>query len=590
MAEAVDPCKSPKWPIPRNWRLLPGFALLLIANACGSSESSTSCESSPLSAAISISGSAYYDYIPALDSTQGGIRLAYDQATQRPIRYSNVTVEDACTGEALASSVTNDQGAFAFSGIQKKAILRVYASSVLASSTTSFCTGHSWNIQVVDNTAGYATYALSSGELDSSVSGLALHAATTHSGIQYTERSGAPFAILDTALSELNIICNASLQAINLPKLRINWSVNNIAEDGVRAEGQIVTSHYTKEDGVSQLYILGHEDIDTDEYDDHVIAHEFGHYIENELYRSDSIGGRHSGSDSLDIRVAFGEGFGNAMSAITFQDAMYVDTGGASQDSGMQINIDSAPTSDGKGIFSSRASQYLLWNLFKNENNSFAKIHTILSDYQRTSAAVTSLLTFSAYFFGVHGNTSGFSALWSTTLNQPLDALCSGTCNTSGGDIGDIDVFDIDNDLGSTYAANSIRYPQGASGMSKGAEFWRIYKTVNSGTNSPTSGRDALAWGNYSYPYNKFGNVRLYRWVADRTNVTFRISALSGSYTCASDDYLDMSVFRNGSLISINEDTSGCPSISASGAPGDLYVITIYGYADEVPGFSLVIE
>ena len=65
---------------------------------------------------------------------------------------------------------------------------------------------------------------------------------------------------------------------------------------------------------------------DTDEFDQHVIAHEFGHYIENSFSRADNIGGAHGRGDKLDIRVAFGEGFGYAFSAIVLGDPVARDS------------------------------------------------------------------------------------------------------------------------------------------------------------------------------------------------------------------------------------------------------------------------
>jgi hypothetical protein len=45
------------------------------------------------------------------------------------------------------------------------------------------------------------------------------------------------------------------------------------------AAGHIGTSHWNG----SALYILGKADVDTDEFDDHVIVHEWGHYFESTL-------------------------------------------------------------------------------------------------------------------------------------------------------------------------------------------------------------------------------------------------------------------------------------------------------------------
>jgi len=85
--------------------------------------------------------------------------------------------------------------------------------------------------------------------------------------------------------------------------------------------GLIGTTHF---DGDGNLYILGDADSDTDEYDDHVIIHEWGHYFEQSFSRADSIGGPHGSGDRLDIRVAFGEGWGNAFSAIATDNPIYL--------------------------------------------------------------------------------------------------------------------------------------------------------------------------------------------------------------------------------------------------------------------------
>jgi hypothetical protein len=56
------------------------------------------------------------------------------------------------------------------------------------------------------------------------------------------------------------------------------------------------------------MFLLGKEDVDTDEFDTHVVVHEWGHYFESAVSRSDSPGGNHALGDLLDARLAFGEG------------------------------------------------------------------------------------------------------------------------------------------------------------------------------------------------------------------------------------------------------------------------------------------
>ena len=74
--------------------------------------------------------------------------------------------------------------------------------------------------------------------------------------------------------------------------------------------------------------MLGKENVDTDEYDASVIAHEWGHYYQSAFSRDDSPGGAHSGGDRLDRRVAFSEGWGNAWSGIALARSNYTDSSG----------------------------------------------------------------------------------------------------------------------------------------------------------------------------------------------------------------------------------------------------------------------
>ena len=122
------------------------------------------------------------------------------------------------------------------------------------------------------------------------------------------------------------------------------WSPNNSAASGNYSEGDIGTSFYTN----GTIYILGKEDEDSDEYDRHIIIHEWGHYFEDKLSRADSIGGPHGLSDRLDFRVAFGEGWGNAISAIITDDVFYRDSSGSQQSFGWSINNNNNATNAGQ--------------------------------------------------------------------------------------------------------------------------------------------------------------------------------------------------------------------------------------------------
>ena len=142
-------------------------------------------------------------------------------------------------------------------------------------------------------------------------------------------RAAAPFAILDTVFRAKELVLTAAPHAA-FPALACSGATNN------RATGRTVLSRQRRHRHVAAtscsaratrtsaadvnlrdgIYILGdfRGSGDTDEFDQHVIAHEFGHYFEDRFSRSDSIGGDHGGGDRLDLRVAFGEGWGNAFS------------------------------------------------------------------------------------------------------------------------------------------------------------------------------------------------------------------------------------------------------------------------------------
>ena len=60
------------------------------------------------------------------------------------------------------------------------------------------------------------------------------------------------------------------------------------------------------------IYVLSIPGDDTDEFDDDVLWHEFGHFIANEVSRDDSPGGCHYfDMNDLDLRLAWSEGWGD---------------------------------------------------------------------------------------------------------------------------------------------------------------------------------------------------------------------------------------------------------------------------------------
>ena len=112
----------------------------------------------------------------------------------------------------------------------------------------------------------------------------------------------------------------------NFAPLDMFWSVNNTPGNGQFdiTAGEIGTSGYLQR--VDSLLVLGDAAIDTDEFDGHVVAHEWGHYFEDVLARSNSEGGAHILGESLDASIAFSEGFAEALASMIQNDPLYCDT------------------------------------------------------------------------------------------------------------------------------------------------------------------------------------------------------------------------------------------------------------------------
>ena len=97
--------------------------------------------------------------------------------------------------------------------------------------------------------------------------------------------------------------------------------------------------------GSRHFFILGGIDgdvdsSDTDHYDNSVIIHEYGHFLEDVLSVTDSPGGAHFGNSVIDARLAWSEGFANFLQGAVQGDANYRDSFGTPVGStGLLLNV-----------------------------------------------------------------------------------------------------------------------------------------------------------------------------------------------------------------------------------------------------------
>jgi hypothetical protein len=107
-------------------------------------------------------------------------------------------------------------------------------------------------------------------------------------------------------------------------------------------------------------------DADTDEYDDTVLMHEFGHFLERAFSESDSPGGSHNGSPT-DPRLAFGEGYGTYVGCRIAGSSIYFDSGASGvsvtdlNNTGVKADPDDPDTI--KQLMSEYAVGQMLWRL-----------------------------------------------------------------------------------------------------------------------------------------------------------------------------------------------------------------------------------
>ena len=227
---------------------------------------------------VTVSGRVTYERVPFSSTISSG--LNYANTSAQPAR--EIVVELLTPAQAvLATGTTDSNGSYAFTApANTNVFVRAKAQSLRGSSPTR-------NIRVLNNTNGNALYVLDGAAFNTGTTNQTrnLLAASGWGGSSYTgTRAAAPFAILDTLYSAVEFILDNGNAALNLPALDVFWSTQNNPSSGDVALGNIESTLYrTGSVGgpPAGIYVLGLQNNDTDEYDQHVLAHEFNHFLED---------------------------------------------------------------------------------------------------------------------------------------------------------------------------------------------------------------------------------------------------------------------------------------------------------------------
>lgn len=339
------------------------LGLLLCTSGCLDWDEETLDDlNSGINPSYTISGSIGYQRIltysnitaDSVDSGSG--RLDFAHPVERPCRFVRVQAISA-GGQVVAETHTDGNGNYRLlvpSGINQ-ARVRVLSEVVPLP-------GQTGGVRVQDNVQGKIVYVSDSALLDPFLGkqvDMLLPSGYDAQGNQISVRSAAPFAVADSLVEGYQFWMAGGIDFTQGPVCTVNWSEKNRPSEGSPETGAIGGSHLSG----SELFILGDKNSDTDEYDWHVVLHEFGHWVQKFYFRSDTPAGDHSRGDVKDPRLAFDEALGSAISGIILKDPLYKDTavgsGSASSLERNRSNLDPSP-----GWYSEATVEVIIYDLF----------------------------------------------------------------------------------------------------------------------------------------------------------------------------------------------------------------------------------
>ena len=234
---------------------------------------------------ITINGIARYE-----DREYGSSGFVAQQNYFKAIRFARVTVVDDSGVEVggIGSVYTDENGTFSISGILNSS--------------------HHIHIgAITDNSLGL--------DLEVRDRGEALYTVSREVDVQQADNFAIDVPLgsdASGAFNVLDVFINAAQFTLahtnlNLVSLAAFWEVNN-------SDGTYFCSGFDSIycDNGKGVYIYNSVNGDTDEYDDDVLYHEFGHYFAQAVSRDDSYGGCHVlSSTDLDLRLSWSEGWGD---------------------------------------------------------------------------------------------------------------------------------------------------------------------------------------------------------------------------------------------------------------------------------------
>ncbi len=353
---------------------------------------------------VTVTGKVNFEFVPPNAVCRG---LDFGSTFEKPIRGATVQLIDTGSLAVLATTQSDDNGDYTFADIDPDTMVRLRIRAELKKTTGA----SRWDVEVRDNydisgapplLGSRPLYVVEGSNFDTGSPSVLLQDVTARTGwdgASYTgDRSAAPFAILDSFYTAMKFIESVDPDVFFSP-LDAFWSVNNTSlVSGDIDAGELGGSFYSG--GIDSLFLVGDAASDTEEFDDHVIVHEWGHYFEDNLSRSDSFGGPHSIGQLLDPRLAFGEGWATALAGMALDDHLYCDTGAAGSDSGFGIGAESG-SYDASGWYDEISVLRFIYDLFDANDEGgdpgsigFEPIYAVMTGPQASTDAFTTIFSF----------------------------------------------------------------------------------------------------------------------------------------------------------------------------------------------------
>ena len=285
-----------------------------------------------------VEGRAFYQKI--LSTSEG---LDLESSVAVPIGGARVEVYNELTRDLFSVATTHDDGSYR---------VRVPPPETDGYGIRVLSMERHGGVMVADNTDGGAIYSIgeSLGEAPPS-----LLIPTDDDRI-----SGA-FNIFDV-MRRANDFIWALDPTLELPYITIFWSQSNTRTAGDPATGNVGGTYF--DPASNTAFVLGDRQVDSDEFDDSVLLHEYAHILAAQLSRDDSVGEAHVIGDVLDPRVAWSEGWANFFAGWVLGDATYRDTYDPDGSSTLEYDLDvNLVAGDGGGYWSEFTVHSLLWDL-----------------------------------------------------------------------------------------------------------------------------------------------------------------------------------------------------------------------------------